>query len=122
MWWLAGVGAVLLIGLAWFGLCQSGAHVCLFHRLTGWPCLTCGSTRAFAALLAGNPAAALRLQPLALAVGVLGCAFFAVYSTNLFVRRRVLCLRLKPGERWRLGVAALTLIVLNWLYLICSAR
>ena len=38
---------------------------CPFHQLTGLLCPGCGATRAFAALAAGHPAEALRLNPLA---------------------------------------------------------
>ena len=96
--------------------------ICLFHRLTGLPCLTCGATRAAAALLAGDPAGALRQQPLAVICGLAACACFSVYTCFLFVRRRVVRVRLAAKE-WRLvGAILLVLAVLNWLYLVrCGA-
>jgi len=114
------VGALLLIGagLAWLRGC--GVSVCLFHRLTGLPCLTCGATRAAAAILAGDLAGALRLQPLALIGGGGACVGFAVYSFFLVVRRCVVCVRLTRKE-WRFFAAtALALAILNWLYLVRS--
>ena len=68
--WLACLGALLLIGACWAALHGSGISVCVFHRLTGLPCLTCGSTRALAALAAGDVAGAFRQQPLAVAAAL----------------------------------------------------
>jgi hypothetical protein len=43
---------------------------CPFRALTGIPCLSCGTTRAAAALLHADPVAALALNPLATLAGV----------------------------------------------------
>ena len=45
-------------------------------------------------------------------------AFFAVYSCFLLLGRRVVVMRLEPGERRVAWVALLVLAVLNWLYLL----
>ncbi len=103
-------------GLAWLHRC--GVSVCLFRRLTGVPCLTCGATRAFAALLAGDWTGALNLQPLAV-VGSAGLgAACAVYAGFFFLRRRVVCVRFERSERRVFCVAVMVLAVLNWLYLV----
>ena len=118
--WLAGVAAFLLIvgGLAWLHRC--GVSVCLFRRLTGWPCLTCGATRAFAALLSGNLAAALKLQPLAVVAAVSAGAACGAYSWLLLVRRRAVRVRLEPAESRFVWAAVVVLAVLNWLFLVRS--
>jgi 1,6-anhydro-N-acetylmuramate kinase len=43
--------------------------VCPFKRLTGLPCLSCGTTRAALALLRGDLAVAFHFNPLATALG-----------------------------------------------------
>ncbi len=92
--------------------------MCAWHRLTGLPCLTCGSTRAAAALLAGDPCLALRLQPLMVVGGAAALAALSAYSWCLLARRRVVSLRLGPPER-RLAWAVLAVLVaLNWAYLV----
>lgn len=114
------MGALLLIvaGLACIHL--SGASICLFHRLTGVPCMTCGATRATAMLLQGDVLGAVRLQPLATLGGVIVGLAFAVYSAVLIVGRRVVRVRLEPHEGRVLWMTLLMLAVLNWIYLVRS--
>jgi len=114
------MGALLLIvaGLAWIHM--SGASICLFHRLTGLPCMTCGATRAAAMLLRGDVLGAVRLQPLATVGGAIVGAALAVYSAALIVGRRVVRVRLEPHEGRVLWVTLLVLAVLNWIYLVRS--
>ena len=96
---------------------MSGVRVCLFHRLTGLPCLTCGSTRALAALAAGDVAGAFSQQPLAVAVTIALGAGFAAYTFCLVAVRRRVFVRLEPNE-WRVaGLALAGLALLNWVYL-----
>ena len=64
------LGALLLIGALISVLHLLGARICLFRRLTGLPCLTCGTSRAFAALLRGDLADAFSIQPLAVSCAV----------------------------------------------------
>lgn len=118
--WLAFVGAVLLIGAGVAVLQLCGAQVCVLRRLTGWPCLTCGSTRAFAALLSGHVMAALKLQPFAVAAGLLAGAACGLYSVSLLVCRRVIRVRLGRRERLVFWGAVIAAAVLNWLYLVRS--
>ena len=62
-WCLAGAAAALVLyrfppeRYAFYPTCP-------FHTLTGWDCPGCGSTRALAALLHGEPVRALSLNPL----------------------------------------------------------
>ena len=116
--WLAGVGAVLLIALAVAGLHACGVQVCLFHRLTGLPCLTCGSTRALAALAAGDVAGAFRQQPLAVAAALALGAGFAVHTFFLVALRRRVSVRLEAREWRAAGLALAALAALNWAYLV----
>jgi len=112
------VGAVLLIGVPVALFHWAGVELCLFHRLTGWPCLTCGSTRALAFLATGDIAAAFRVQPLAaLCAAGLGAAF-AAYSVLLFLCRRVVAVRLGQGGRRATCAVGIALALLNWLYLV----
>lgn len=55
--------ATLVALVAWVPA-LSGVHTCQFRRITGTPCATCGSTRAFHALADADPLGALALNPL----------------------------------------------------------
>ena len=116
--WLACMGALLLIGCGLVCLHRCGVSVCLFHRLTGLPCLTCGAMRAVSAVLAGDLAGALKLQPLAVVGGALAAAACGVYSAALLLRHRILSIRLEALESRVAWAAVIVLAALNWLYLV----
>ncbi|MBP7638378.1 MAG: DUF2752 domain-containing protein [Kiritimatiellae bacterium] len=111
------MGAVLLIGAGVAALDAGGARLCLFHRWTGWPCLTCGSTRACAALIAGDLAVAFRVQPLVSVLLMAGTAISAAFSLMLACGRGI-TVRLSADERRRLILAGVALAAANWVYLL----
>lgn len=93
-----------------------GVRLCLFHRWTGLPCLTCGSTRACAALATGDVSGAFRIQPLVSALLAAGAAAGLAHSLLLACGRAVE-VRLSAGERRTLLRAGLVLAAVNWVYL-----
>lgn len=95
----------------------AGARLCVFHRWTGLPCLTCGSTRACAALAAGDLAGSFRVQPLVSALLTIGIAVSAAFSLML-VGGRAITLRLSADERRLTLIAAAVLAAVNWMYLL----
>jgi len=56
-----------LIVLAWIASRTTGSDVvvCMFKRVTGYPCATCGGTRAAMTLAKGDVLGAVQLNPLA---------------------------------------------------------
>lgn len=110
---------VLLLG----GL-VTGAHLldirlCLFRRLTGYPCPTCGSTRAVVHLLKGEWGRAFARQPLASAALLGGLLFFLVYLLlRAFGLKNV---RIPPRlipNKWFLFLLGGILVIANWIYII----
>jgi hypothetical protein len=92
---------------------------CTFKALTGWPCLTCGSTRAFARLAAGDLPGALAMNPLATA-GALALVPWGMADLALLARGRALSIELGPSA-WRALRFALPLAaLLNWAYLVAA--
>lgn len=70
--------AAILLGLSWTsGLINQGPTVCLLRLTTGVPCPMCGTTRATAALFAGDISSALALN----SVGLM----FVIFGTLLFL-------------------------------------
>jgi hypothetical protein len=112
-------GAVLLAIAAVFPLDAPPLSLlsCPFRAATGWPCLTCGCTHAFAAVVRLDLAAALRANPLG-AVLAIACS-----AHGLWTALRCAGLRWAPAlERVgaasaaRLRVAVVALLAANWIY------
>jgi len=110
--------ALAVLGFAWLFPVLSFAPQCMFRKLTGLPCPTCGATRSVVHLVHGDISHAFIMNPLA-AAGVLIAIFFFFYSiiTLLFElpRFRVL-LRESESKAIRWGSA--TLLLAQWIYLV----
>ena len=90
---------------------------CIFHRLTGWPCPTCGGVRAPLAFARGEWLAALQLNPLLVAAysaiaasGILLILFAACKKRLHRARAEAL---ISQARWWLLGAVGL-----NWIYLL----
>ena len=113
---MALLGAVLLIGLLIAVLHLCGIRVCLFRRLTGLPCLTCGGTRALAALAVGDIAGAFRIQPLVSALLIACAAWGAANTFCLTALRRHVSVRMSLAGWIVCAVGVIALVVCNWIY------
>jgi hypothetical protein len=49
---------------------QAGPSLCLFNKIVGFPCPTCGLTRSLYSLTTGNLAQSIRFNPLGLVLGI----------------------------------------------------
>ncbi len=84
--------------------------LCLFHRLTGLPCLACGLTRSVCLLMQGQWLASLRMHPaavpvlaaLGVAAAVMGCEAVLARPLDGTLPRRLIEALLAAG-----GAAAL---------------
>lgn len=105
----------LKLGLPW--------PFCIFHALTGHPCLTCGATRSAIAFFHGNFLAAFTWNPLVFGAYV-GITIFDIYAFAVVVSRRprLRVVSVAPAEknftRWLLIAAA----VINWGYLLINSQ
>ncbi len=107
--------AVLAVALTW--LPARCVPRCLLKSLTGVPCLTCGGWRALLALLAGDVAAALRLQPLlTLLAGAAAVWVGYAVAGPLFGLPRLRACATRREKRLLLA-GALALALANWVYL-----
>jgi hypothetical protein len=104
----------LTLGLPW--------PVCVFHQLTGLPCLTCGMTRCAIQFFHGHFLAALKWNPLIFAL-LCGVIAFDLYAVLVLVTRgpRV---RVAFGHKAQKYARAIVIIALasNWAYLIWHWR
>jgi hypothetical protein len=106
--------AWLTLGLPW--------PLCVFHQLTGLPCLTCGMTRCGIEFFHGHLLAALKWNPLVFAVlwGVIGFDLYALAAITLR-RPRLRILFRHAEKKYARGVLAAAL-ALNWFYLVSHWR
>lgn len=121
IWLLVSLG-----GFAGLAACLS-AHLpmprCIFHSLTGVPCVTCGATRSAWQFLQGHFWAALLFNPLAF-LAYCGVLVFDFYALIILIGRRPR-LRLEPltqAEKSLARYLVIALLAANWIYLIAAHR
>ena len=106
--------AWLTLGLPW--------PFCVFHQLTGLPCLTCGMTRCGIEFFHGHLLAALKWNPLVFAVlwGVIAFDLYALAAITL--RRPRLRILFRQAEKKYARGVLVAALALNWLYLVSHWR
>jgi hypothetical protein len=116
--WLAVSAAALAGGAAWLWIGLRWAQ-CPFLAMTGWPCLTCGATRATIAFLHGNIFQALSWNPLAF-FALCGVAVFDLYAVVMLLGRapRLRLVDWTRTERNVVRAAIIGVLLLNWIYLL----
>lgn len=109
------LSGVILLGLARFFPFSSLPPLCTFKGLTGLPCLTCGMTRSWVALLHGDLPQAFVWNP----IGATLC-LVTVLGTLYLIGRTfgapALRLASSPGERRALRVGLVLGVAVNWLF------
>jgi hypothetical protein len=111
-----GVAALWLrLGLPW--------PLCVFHQLTGLPCLTCGMTRCGIEFFHGHFLAALQWNPFVFAVlcGVIGFNVYAVATVLARMPRLRIHLSTQRAKTF-LRVSVISALALNWIYLLLHWR
>ncbi len=117
----AGIGVAGCLAVGLLHLDRLPVNFCMFKRLTGLPCPTCGSTRTFGRLFALDLPGALAMNPLA-ALGALGLLAWGLTDLALMLRGRSLVLSASPRLARVLRLGAVVAIALNWVYLIALHR
>jgi len=104
----------LALGLPW--------PVCVFHQLTGLPCLTCGMTRCGIEFFHGHFFAALKWNPLVFALlwGVIAFDLYALAAIAL--RRPRLRILFRQAEKKYARGVIVAALALNWFYLVLHWR
>ena len=113
--WLGVSSVGLGLGALWFGL-KLPWPGCAFHNWTGFPCLTCGATRATVEFLHGDFQAAWHWNPL---VFLILCAVvvYNVYACAVLIMRTPrLRLRFSGLEKQVLRFTVICLLALNWIH------
>lgn len=116
-----GVGVLSAALVRALHLHQLPFSVCMLKALTGWPCPSCGSTRALARLSDFDLHGAFAMNPLATATALLVAAW-ALLDLALLPSRRAFVVELGPGPARLLRAAVLAALAANWLYLVAAGR
>jgi hypothetical protein len=115
--WLTVSSGGLALAAAWLAL-KLPWPLCLFHALTGHPCLTCGATRSAVAFFHAQFLVAFQWNPLAF---LLYCALslFNVYALAVIIMHapRLRIARVTASDRKFIRGSVIALFVLNWVYL-----
>ncbi len=89
---------------------------CLLHRFVGIPCPTCGGTRGTFLVLAGDPGAALTVNPLLFGVLFAGAALLLL---RILTARRFE-VSLSAVERRAAVAGGIALVLADWAYLVVT--
>jgi hypothetical protein len=117
----AAIGIAGCLGVGLLHLDRLPINFCMFKRLTGWPCPTCGGTRTLGRLFALDVWGALTMNPLA-ALGALALLAWGVADLALLARGRSLAVSVSPRMASALRVGLAAAVALNWAYLIVAGR
>src|ERR1700730_8322827 len=104
----------------WFAL-RLPWPICVFHAITGHPCATCGATRSAIAFFHADFLSEAKWKPLAF-ITYCGLSIFDVYAFGVVALRapRLRIANLTDRERIFVRVAIVTLLALNWIYLLIA--
>ena len=111
-----GVAAAwLTVGLPW--------PRCVFHQLTGLPCITCGMTRSAIAFFHAHFLAAFEWNPLVFAF-MCGVTAFDLYAFAVVTTRapRLRLIFRSGAEKQYARAIVIAALVLNWVYLLSHWR
>lgn len=118
---LAAIGVAAALAVAVFHLDRLPFSICVFKAVTGWPCLTCGSTRALGRVCAGDLRGAFAMNPLATLLAA-GLVPWGLADAALMLRGSALGVELSPRLGLPARAAALSALLGNWAYLIAAGR
>jgi hypothetical protein len=94
---------------------------CIFRTLTGIPCLTCGGTHCISALSNFELTSSFLYNPLIM-ISLLGLIIFSLtYLAGILFSRRLI-ISLTSNEKTTLRISVISLIALNWIYLIIKLK
>ena len=111
---LTAAASWLAVGLPW--------PVCVFHQLTGLPCVTCGMTRCAIQFFHGHFLAALKWNPLVFGL-LCGVAAYDLYAfTSLATRAPRIRIAFGETQKKYLRIIVISALALNWIYLLLHWR
>ena len=121
IWLTVSLGS-LALATAWLALGLPWPQ-CVFHELTGLPCMTCGMTRCAIQFFHGHFLAALKWNPLIFTAlcGVMAFDLYAFATLTTGAPRLRISLSTQRAKAF-VRVSVILAFVLNWIYLLSHWR
>jgi hypothetical protein len=116
--WLAVSLGSLAMAAAWFAIRLPWPR-CVFLEVTGYPCVSCGATRAAIAFFHADFWSAWKWNPLVF-LFLSGLSIFDAYAFAVLVTRarRLRIGQLSPTEKIFVRLVVIILLLSNWVYLV----
>jgi hypothetical protein len=120
--WLSVSVLSLTVAAVWLAL-RLPWPICVFHELTGFPCVTCGMTRCAIQFFHGHFFAALKWNPLVFTF-LCGVTAFDLYAFVVLVTRapRLRIHFSTPRAKTFVRMSVVSALLLNWTYLLIHWR
>jgi len=115
IWGFIAIGAVIASAITVKIL--HNLPVCPFKTLTGYPCLTCGGTRCLAEMAHLSLWESFKYNPF-IWVTVIGMIFFSIYIAVALISKKSISISMTPSEEKAVRIAIISLMAINWIYLI----
>lgn len=113
-----GVSYVMLF--SFFGFDKLKINSCFLKSLTGIPCVTCGTTRAFSLLLKGEIYESILLNPIALLVFIASISFLFLLVYDFFIGTNILNNLIEKTKLLQMNnriiIILFLLLILNWIW------
>lgn len=113
----ASIGTLVLLGALLLSVLPAHQYPCMFLKLTGKPCLSCGMTRSFTCAVRGHFLTAWRWNPLGLAL-LVGTLLYVPYAwtTVLFKLPPIRVKLTRRSERIAVLILLFVALAANWIY------
>jgi Protein of unknown function (DUF2752) len=99
---------------------ENDMHACLFKKVAGVPCPSCGSTRSVISLMQGDIVQAVLWNPMGLILLVSMALIPLWIAYDLFNKKRTLFITYRKAElffsRKRYAIPVLVLLLANWMW------
>lgn len=117
------VALVSLAGLWLYAQLPTAAPLaCPFHAITGWPCVTCGGTRATLALMRGAVGEAFQWNPLVAAAGIAAIPYLLYAVIVVMCGLPRVHVHLGARDRTFVRLSAAVAVTATWAFLIIDGR
>jgi len=117
---LIAIGVLYVFFISFFGLDKLKVNSCFLKSITGYPCVTCGTTRAFLLLIKGEIYQSLLMNPIGLVVFISAASFLFLLIYDYFIGTKILNKLLEKVQGLRLNnrmiILLFLLLLLNWIW------